>query len=469
MNLCRLKKVLCVLVAMILSLSSLIYARKKEPYEAEVKEPVAEAVNNVSEAIIISKNPYEEYNPIHPVKPGVNSEEYERVNNYIIDLDTIESRIKYFSPTYNNIKSSAESSYWMAFYARGGNDTLVYDFKNYTVEIEDVLTLYKDTMNSYINQRALLDKKDPDYKKKYDELTVQINTYKYMYDMAKVTYHSTIKTISGTKSMLGLSNALYNIGNVDNNTKVAFARRSVTKAISSVVLTYLQLKDYVVVLEKQTNLYYDMYKLKKKNYDLGLATSIDVSTSLDTYEKAKSNYKATETTLKNVKEQVAINLGYKLSDIDKLQFIEPHVDIQYIESIDFEKDKTRAYTSNSSYTSITIGDKDRKLPQSTGEEILNKRQNYVSGIIVTEFENIYKNLLAKKLSYDSSLYLEEICKINDEGNKRKLDNNLVSELEFKGLELQNLSNKLQVKVAKYDLINATNEYYYAALGDITIS
>ena len=51
----------------------------------------------------------------------------------------------------------------------------------------------------------------------------------------------------------------------------------------------------------------------------------------------------------------------------------------------------------------------------------------------------------------------------------KFDNNLVSELEYKGLELQNLSNKLQVKVAKYNLINATNAYYYAALGDITIS
>ena len=64
--------------------------------------------------------------------------------------------------------------------------------------------------------------------------------------------------------------------------------------------------------------------------------------------------------------------------------------------------------------------------------------------------------------------LKEICDINDEADKRKLENNLVSELEYKGLELQNLSNKLQVKVAKYNLINAINEYYYAALGDITI-
>ena len=109
------------------------------------------------------------------------------------------------------------------------------------------------------------------------------------------------------------------------------------------------------------------------------------------------------------------------------------------------------------------------MPQSTGEELFHKRQEYTSNIIIAEFENIYNDLMSKKLLYDSSLYLKEICDINDEANKRKFYNNLVSELEYKGLELQNLSNKLQVKVAKYNLINATNAYYYAALGDITIS
>ena len=65
--------------------------------------------------------------------------------------------------------------------------------------------------------------------------------------------------------------------------------------------------------------------------------------------------------------------------------------------------------------------------------------------------------------------MSEICDINEKANKRKLDNKLVSELEYKGLELQNLANKLQVKIAKYDLINASNDYYYATLGNITIS
>lgn len=469
MNALRFKRLISIILAMLFILQSFSYAKYSNPYEGEVEKPVAEANNNISEATIISESPYGSYQPVGPNIEKKGNPEYDSVNNYIVDLNTLDTRIKYFSPTYTNIKSSAESSYWMAFYARGGNDTLVYDYKYYTEEIHDIMMLYKDDMNLYISQRNMLSKTDPNYEKKYKELTVKIITYQTMYLAAKNSYSSTNATITRTKTMLGLNKALYNIDNVDNNNRVAFARRSVTKAISSVVLTYLQLVDYTDILEKQTNLYYDMYLLKKKNYELGLATALDVSTSLDTYEKAKSTFKSTETTLKNVKEQVAINLGYKISDMDKLVFVEPEPDLNYLASIDFEADKNRAYTSNSAYTAIKISDKDKKYPQSTGEDIFNKRQEYMANVISAEFEDIYNNLLSKKLSYDSSLFLKEICDIDDVGNKRKFDNNLVSELEYKGLELQNLSNKLQVKVAKYNLINAINEYYYAALGDITIS
>lgn len=463
------KKYISLILVIIFVLQSIIYAKPKNPYEGEVDMPSAESKVNISEATIISINKYEEYNPINPVKPGVNKEEYDRVDNYQINLKTLESRIKYFSPTYNNIKLGAESSYWMAFYARGGNDTLVYDYKNYTEEIHDVMSLYKDDIKLYVHQRNLLDRTDPDYTRKYNNLTTQIENSEKAYTATKVAYNVANTTIRRTKQMLGLNNALYNIGNVDNNNRVAFARRSVTKALTSVVLTYFQLSNYVSILEKQSNLYYDMYLLNKKNYDLGLATALDVSTSLETYENIKNTFKTTETTLKNVKEQIAINLGYKISDIDKLEFIEPEPDFEYLESINFDADKERAYTSNSSYNAITLNDKDKKYPQSTGENIFHKRQEYMSSVITAEFENIYNNLLAKKISYESSLYLNDICNINDEANKRKFDNNLISELEYKGLELQNLGNKLQVKVAKYDLINAINEYYYATLGEITIS
>lgn len=460
------KKIISVSIIFALSLQLVSYAKRNNPYEGEVEAPLAEAKSNYSEGTVYSKDLYHEYNPLNPVKPGIDVDEYNSVNNYVVDLKTLESRIKYFSPTYNNIKSSAASSYWMAYYARGGNDVLLYNKGKYTEDAKDMLYTAKNALDSAIKERNSLNPSEERYKKINDLIE---NTLKPTYIGILSSYTVANITINKTRSALGLSRALYNIGNVDNNNQVAFARRTVTKSLKSLVMTYLQLSVYAEVLERQSKLYYDMYVLKLKNQVLGLATAVDVEDSLNAYETAKNDSKKMKTNLINVKEQLALNLGYNISDIDKLEFVEPEVDMNYILSINFEDDKNRAYTSNSAYKSISLSEKDKKLPQSTGEELLHKREEYTSKKVINEFENIYRNLQAKMLSYEGSLYLAEIVNINEQANLRKLQNNLVSELEYKGLEIQNLANTLQVKTAKYDLINATNDYYYGALGHITLS
>ena len=463
------KKIILLFLLFVLNIQIFTYA-KKGIYHGEVDEPIGEPKSYQSEGVVIAEDPYKEYNPLNPVKPGINVDEYNSVDNYNIDLNTIETRIKYFSPAYTSIKSNAESMYWMAFYARGGNDTLLYNKSQYTNEIKELVDDTKILLYSAISKRNSLNPNDPNYERDYKSLTDIIDkSYRPLYNATNSAYNTAKKTINKTKSALGLSRALYNIGTVDNSNQVAFARREVTKNIKTLIMTYLQLLSYTDILEKQSKLYYDMYKLTLKNQDLGIATSYDVVESIDRYENAKANYKKTNTTLKNVKEQIAINLGYKISDLDKLSFVEPEVDLNYILSINFEEDKERAYTSNSVYTSISLNDKDRKLPGSTGEDILQKRQVYASNKVINEFEDIYNNLQSKILAYEGSLYLSQIAMINDGANKRKLSTNLISELEYKGLVIQNLGNILQVKTAKYDIINAANEYYYGALGHITLS
>lgn len=462
------KKVYILTIILLMSSINISYAKVKLE-GVEVSSPVADPKVNQSSDTIISRNPYTEHNPLTENLSGKAKEEYDSVNNYKIDLNTLGLRVKYFSPTYLNIRQSALSSYYMAYYVRGGNDTLVYDALSYTDEIHDLVTDYKDAYEGYERERASLDRSDPEYANKYRTLTVEIETYKYMYRTAKATYDTTNKTINATKTSLGLGKALYNIGNVDNNGQVTFARDAITKSLSSAVLSYLQLKTYVDILENQTNLYYDMYKLNEKNLGLGLATSNDVLSSFSTYENAKDMIKKTKSTMKSVKEQIANTLGYNISDIDKLEFVEPEIDFTYLGSIDFNKDKERAYTSNSTYYNISISASDRERPGSTGEALLASRQNYASSKVIAEFDDVYNKLQAALLGFEASTYLNQALELNKAGAVRKLQNNLVSELEYKGLQLQNLSDELQVKIAKYNLINAYNDYYYATLGHLDIS
>lgn len=464
----NIKKIFVFCIAFTLLVSSPSFAKVRLDV-GEVDKPVAEPKVNTSEGIIIQSNPYvERYNETGRLT-GKAKEEYDSVNNFNIDLKTLELRVKYFSPTYLNIRQGAVSSYYMAYYARGGNDTLMYDALSYTEEIHDLMDDYKELYLMYTRERNALDKSDPDYATKYATLTAQIETYQYMHKVAKATYDATNRTINSTKTMLGLSNALYNIGNVDNNNQITFAREAITKGLITAVLSVLQLETYIDILENQTNLYYDMYELNKKNLGLGLATENDVLSSYSTYETAKDTLKKTKTTLRNVKEQVANNLGYSINDVDKLNFVEPEVDYEYLLSIDVGADEVKAYTSNSNYYSLSINSRDRKRPGSTGEALLSKRQNYMSEKVITAFEDTYNRLESARLSYEAGNILNNVCLINLEANKRKLDNNLVSELEYKGLELQNFANVLQVRVSKYSLISAYMDYYYATLGHLDIA
>ncbi len=462
------KRIVLYVVALSILCTNFSYAKVKIN-GVEVEKPVADPKVVTSENTIISKDRGNLYDPVHGSIPDNEKADYDKVNNYNIDLKTLDLRIRYFSPTYLNIRQSAISGYTMAYYARGGNDTLFYDSLSYTEEIKDLYTEYKHIYQQIESERRNLDKSDPNYAAKYAALSAEIATYKYMYRTAKGTYDSTNKTISSTKTMLGLSKALYNVRHVDDNGQIVFAREAIAKSLTSAILSYLQLSTYVDILENQTNLYYDMYKLYEKNKNLGLATENDVLKGFSTYENAKDTLKKTQTTMRNVKEQIASNLGYSLVDIDKLNFIEPVPDLALISSVDYNVDKVRAYTSNSNYYNIALSDKDRKRPGSTGEEILKKQKDYVSSKVTVEFENVYKKLEASLLEYEGSLYLNTACELNKGGNLRKYESKLVSELEYKGLRLQEYADELQVKVAKYNLINAYNDYYYAALGHLDIS
>lgn len=463
------KKIECIALVICILLINAAYASKKDPYAGEVPEPVASAKVNHSEQIFIDQNSYDIYNPLNPVKGFIDKDEYDKVDNFNIDLELLDLRIKNFSPTYRNIRQSALSSYTVAYYARGGNDDLVYNPQTYTSEINDLATEFKKLYEKNMVDLGLLDKSDPDYNTKAQIIRSEIENNMHMYNVMKVTHDVTVKTINSTKVMLGLTTALYNMANVDNNAQVKFAREIIEKSLKNAILSYLQLKNYVSILEKQTNLYYDIYMLTEKNRELGISTANDVLSSLSSYESARDTLKTTSTTMTDVKKQIATNLGYNLADLDKLIFVEPEVDVEYLNSINFEEDKVRAYTSNSKFTSVKLSDKDKKLPQSTGEEIYNNMKDYVSVKVMNEFENIYNKLVAAKLAYDNISYQEQIYETNRVANKRKFDNNLVSEIEYKGLELQNLSNELQIKVTKYNLINAMNDYFYGALGHIDVS
>ena len=100
-----LKKVLLLHLIMILLIfnnNNICYTKNKD--NKEVLEPTFdEQKDNKSEAIVYAGG-NNIFSPINEERPGFVQEEYDKVNNYNIDFDTLTLRIKYFSPNYDSSK-----------------------------------------------------------------------------------------------------------------------------------------------------------------------------------------------------------------------------------------------------------------------------------------------------------------------------------------------------------------------------
>lgn len=431
----------------------------------EVLEPKAEEKNiTATSSVIIHEDSFHEVNPINPDPIGFNRDEYEFVNTYIIDIKTIPLRIQYFSPTYINAKATAENKAKVALYSAGGSE--------YTLQV------LRNTINDTMPEEA---KK---YKKQLSTLENQLSKLEQNGITSGATYDAVVsgitqlnvavKTIDATTTQLstavgGFTNALRTIGTLDTNRSLVYVKDLLSKNMISAFLSYKQLEFYTEVLNKQISLYQDIYNTYLENYRLGLATATEVQQHLLNLENTKTTSRQIRTTMSNVKSLIAINLGYDLDDIDKLVFVEPDVDLNYVYSIDINQDMNDAVNTNNDYINLRdAGMSDKKLPGSTSEEIYYELLDEKKNKILVSMETLYLSLLNKKFLFESSLFLEDIVKINNDANDRKLENNLVSNTEYNGLVVKNLANEMNVKIAKYNLINAINSYHYAVLGVLEV-
>ena len=464
----KLHRILSFLVILSLSFSFLsatdIFAAKKPHFEeGEVDKPTGEANAYKSEGIIIDKAKNEEINPLHATPSYIESEEYKLVDNFIIDIRTMPNRIKYFSPTYLNYKTVAENQVKTSLYAAGGNKYNLNLIKNTMRSLPSQKETASNTLKNLQASLNQLISHGIHSGPQYEALVSGIEEV----SIAIATIDAT--NVSLSQAAIGYGSAVRMLNNIDSNSNMTYLNNTLSKSLINAFLSYKQLEHYIRLLDMQVSLYQDMFNLYRKNYELGLATSQEVQQYLINYENAKKTRNNIKATANNVKEMIAINLGYERKDFDKLYFAEPEVDLTYAYETSPSIHYEQAYNSNKTYNNIRSAARvDSKNPGSTADSIRQEKLDATKIKIITKLDRLYDEMRINLYKFNASVYSKEIISLNEIANNRKLENNLVSEMEYRGLVIKNEADRLAFFTTKYDFIKSTVNYHYGILGILDV-
>ena len=446
-----------------LSATDIFAAKKPHFEEGEVDKPTGEANAYKSEGIIIDKAKNEEINPLHATPSYIESEEYKLVDNFIIDIRTMPNRIKYFSPTYLNYKTVAENQVKTSLYAAGGNKYNLNLIKNTMRSLPSQKETASNTLKNLQASLNQLISHGIHSGPQYEALVSGIEEV----SIAIATIDAT--NVSLSQAAIGYGSAVRMLNNIDSNSNMTYLNNTLSKSLINAFLSYKQLEHYIRLLDMQVSLYQDMFNLYRKNYELGLATSQEVQQYLINYENAKKTRNNIKATANNVKEMIAINLGYERKDFDKLYFAEPEVDLTYAYETSPSIHYEQAYNSNKTYNNIRSAARvDSKNPGSTADSIRQEKLDATKIKIITKLDRLYDEMRINLYKFNASVYSKEIISLNEIANNRKLENNLVSEMEYRGLVIKNEADRLAFSTTKYDFIKSTVNYHYAILGILDV-
>lgn len=441
-----------------------VYAKKSE--SKQVDKPVSEDVDNISTDIIYDNNKIDIITPLNPTPSTVeNTPGYKYANNYIISLDTIPYRVEYFSPNYKYALTTGQNNIRNSLYSAGGSEYNVSVIKNsmkdFTSQKISLNKQYIDLNNQIEELRSEGIKEDDEVLKKLELAMTQIKTG---LTTINVTNNSLTTAVSSYNKILNL------INNVGRNNQISYVKNILTKSMVSAYLSYLQLDFYSNILLQQTNLYNKIYQIYQKNYKNGSATLLEVEDKKLTYENSKKTLNNILSTKNNVLELLGSTLGYNFNEFSKLVFAPANVDDNYVVGVRLEDDYQKAYYSNLTYDNIrSKGESKKSLPESTSridyEAILKQTENKVKSAL----DVLYVKMLANRNNYISLQYDKSILKINKNSAELKKRNNLLSEADYLGLQIQNLAKELEIKTTEFDYINSIYDYYYGTLGIVNIS
>ena len=360
---------------------------------------------------------------------GLSEEEWQALADNTINFNEIQNRIEFFSPTYSNIINNVGIAIDSSVLSMGASDSAA-------LKMDESANELRDAINEMVKNKVPSD---------------IVNQYR-----------ASLKSVN--KARAGLARAVVFSNNVSNNLNVLQGKFTLTKSLESAIIGYLQIVAYCNLAQKQEDLYQKIYKLTSANVDRGLSTKQEANLAKLEYESSKSSKEKLISNKNNVMNQIKVLLGYDLTD--ELIIVEPEVDLDYFYSINLDNDYEMAYYSNQKYNDARTEGPKSKFESDIS--IMDARLNMIAQKVKSSLEAIYTDCYSKSFLYLASIYQNEILSIETKKVEKQFKSGLLSINEYEGLSLQNLATELNIKLTKYEFIQALRNYEWGRYGLLDI-
>lgn len=242
------------------------------------------------------------------------------------------------------------------------------------------------------------------------------------------------------------------------------AARTLTVSLQDLMIKYDNVVSTLEGLQKVKELQERALEAAKLQQQLGMAVDTSVISSQAEIYGLEANINSLTKAADMLRMNLLLMTGWSADSNAEIGRV-PDADVTKIAAMNLEADTVRAIGNNQTL----IGERHTSSKKSTAA-INNRLMNMDESEqkLKIEMERLYKDVQAKKISYDAAMISYEKARLTKEAADRQYQMKMISELQYLGAEVQFAQAEIARKSADTALLQSMLNYDWAVKGFVKI-
>ena len=358
----------------------------------------------------------------------------------------------------NNTIKYGRSSYSEEEWSKLMDNNLEYS------EIEDLVNNFNPSISSawtsYTANITDLDYSINDLEIARRELRLLSDNSKEEYDFTNV-YLYTAQANALSKVIESMDKAKTSLSKISStNRPIRQAAMQLTNGVKLMFISYDSLLKSEELLNEQLKLYESMKTAAKAAESSGMSTSAEYTRAQLQADEVKNNLDSLVAGKESLRKSLIMLCGWSEQDTPNIVPI-TDVDLSKIDTFNPDEDIKKAIGNN--FTLIEF--RNTKYKKSLGmKESRALSEEQMEANLKTNLNSLYADVQSKKSDYEAAKLSLETADINDNIANVKLQNKMISGVEYQGERLKNLQSRQAFETARMELLKSMEVYEAAVAG-----